>query len=65
MNVDPRDWGVYYVYSIFDLLINHEQVKYQSLSDWDKNVTEKMSFIAFFMKFFGTRKGHTLAVFYN
>jgi hypothetical protein len=53
---------VHYVYAIYDLLINNEQVKYQSLSEWDKDVIEKMNFIAFFIDFFGTRKDHSLAV---
>jgi hypothetical protein len=62
MQVDPRDWGVHYVYNIYDLLINDEQVKYQSLNEWDKNIVEKMSFITFFVQFFADSKERSLAV---
>ncbi|MBT2663881.1 hypothetical protein [Bacillus sp. ISL-45] len=65
MNVDPRDWGVHYVYSIYDLLINDEQVKYRALKDWDNNLEEEINFITFFIQFFSAQKEQSLAVFFN
>jgi hypothetical protein len=63
MNVDPRDWGVHYVYNISDLLINDEQLKYQSLSEWDKDLVEKMNFVMYFIEFFNEKKEQSLALF--
>lgn len=60
--VDPRDWGVHYVYNIYDLLINDEQVKYQSINEWDKDLIEKMSFITFFVQFYANKKAQSIEI---
>lgn len=62
MEVDPRDWGIIYVYNIYDLLINNEQIKNKSISEWDRNILEKIEFLDFIVRFFNDKKEDTLAV---
>ncbi|WP_209124472.1 hypothetical protein [Alkalihalobacillus sp. BA299] len=65
MQVDPRDWGIIYVHNIYDLLINDEQVKYNSINKWDKDIIEKNNFIAFIAQFFADKKEQSLIIMNN
>jgi hypothetical protein len=62
MQVDPRDWGIIYVHNIYDLLINNEQLKYKSMSEWDNDLIEKTSFILFVAQFINDKKEQSLIV---
>lgn len=62
MDVDPRDWGIIYVHRIFDLLINDEKIINDVISDWDKDIAEKMSFIVWMNEVFSEEKSLSIDI---
>lgn len=52
LKVDPRDWGIIYVNRILDLLVNDEEIIQHVISEWDRDIIQKMSFITWINDFF-------------
>jgi hypothetical protein len=56
MDIDPRDWPIFYIYEIADLLIGNKQLLNSTLQGWDKDIIRKTEFIVFGAAFFAEQK---------